>query len=66
MGGAKMKTAEKILARRESFFSNIDNMTDNEIEMLSIKWHKIANRYQVSVAKILVRRYELTGKLSAN
>ena len=63
---SKTATAEKILARREEFFSGIDEMADNEIEMLSIKWHEIANRYQRFVAKILVRRYELTGSLSAN
>lgn len=59
-------TAEKIMAKREKYFEKIDGMTDDQIEALSIRWHALANRYQRMIAKILVRRYELTGSLSAN
>jgi hypothetical protein len=50
--------AERILERREQFFFGIENLTDLEIELLSNKWHAIANRYQTFIAKILLRGLE--------
>ena len=45
---------ERILERRAQFFSNIDSLTENQIQILSNKWHKIANRYSVYISKIIV------------
>jgi hypothetical protein len=50
---------ERILERREQYFSGIEEMTDEQIERVSVKWHAIANRYQKMVATILIRRNEV-------
>jgi hypothetical protein len=54
---------EKILAKREKFFENIELMAEHEIEDLSKKWHDKMNRYQRFIASIIVRRFEKTGTL---
>lgn len=47
--------AERFLKRREEFFQNLNKLTESEIELLSKKWHKIANRYQSVVAKLQIK-----------
>jgi len=47
---------ERILERREQYFSGIDHMTDEQIERTSDRWHAIANRYQTWIAKATLRR----------
>lgn len=66
MTGSKKPMAEKIMEKRVMHFSNMDDLNDNEIEVLSEKWHTKMNRYQVFVAKIKIREFELTGKISKN
>jgi len=51
---------ERILERREQYFSGIDQMTDEQIEHTSDRWHTIINRYQTWIAKATFRR--LAGK----
>jgi len=56
---------DRMLARREQYFTGIEQMTDEQIEMVSDRWHRIANRYQKWVAKITVRHMMAAGQIQA-
>jgi hypothetical protein len=53
---------ERFMERREQYFAGIETLTEEQIEQVSNRWHKIANRYQKWVAKITVRRMIATGE----
>ena len=43
-------TAEKICSKREKWFGN-PTLTNEQLEMLSKKWHKLINRYNQIVLR---------------
>jgi hypothetical protein len=47
---------ERFAARRETYFAGIDDMTDAQIERLSIRWHRLGNRYQRLIARVVTRQ----------
>ena len=67
LGGKKMKTltiknvpiGERLMSRREQYFSGIETMTDEQANAVSYRWHAISNRYQIWVKKCLVRKLGL-------
>lgn len=45
----------RVAQRREEWFEGLDNLSEEQIQQLSAKWHALINRYTVFIGKIKVR-----------
>lgn len=59
---SKPSVTERLLTKRQVFFT--DDLSEIELQLRSVKWHKMINRYQSFIGKIMLRQFKQANAIS--